>query len=143
MKLVLSEFEGDAIKYCFDLISNEKCIISIVHENDICEWGNYLCMEALVIQKKWEVYRAYKDIRVDHKIEYLGYPLEDYEQVLAAYLQLRLLLGVYSTIVYPKKYSNICKALIGNVELIEYSKEDTDLQVDQEKALSRLKLIKI
>lgn len=142
MKLVLSEYEPDAIYHCSELLLNERCVISIVHESEKAEWVETLCQDAYNSQRGFEIQRAYKDFRIDHVVDYLAYPLTEYDHILAAYLQLKHMLGGFSELVYPPKYDKICRAIRGDVKLIKY---DSYQQITSDltfKALSRFKTIK-
>ena len=147
MKMILSEAEPGAILYCADLLYTEKCLITIIYQSEKSHWASGLCERAFQEQRKWEIYRAYKDFRVDHVVEYLAYPLNsNITSILPAYLQLKLVVGAYSELVYPKKYEYICSKLIGDITLLPYSTPDSfspEIKSLQSKALQRFKSIKV
>ena len=147
MKMILSEAEPGAIIYCADLLYTEKCQITIIYQSEKSHWASALCERAFQEQRKWEVYRAYKDFRPDHYVEYLAYTSnKDIDQILPAYLQLKFVLGAYSELVYPKKYEYICSKLVGGVKLLPYSTPDSfspEIKSLQSKALQRFKSIKV
>lgn len=150
MKLIISEFEADAIKYCAELLSRERCIISVVHQSKRSDWSYNMCSEAFNAQHSWEIYRAYKDFNMGHTPDYLGYPADNEELVahmLAAYLQIKYIIGIYSELVYPEKYYNVCSKIKGKIDLIAYPQSHqkaplpTDIEIIQRKALGRFKSV--
>ena len=147
MKMILSETEPGAILYCADLLHAEKCLITIIYQSERSHWASALCERAFQEQRRWEVYRAYKDFSDDHLVDYLAYlPKEDIDTIFAAYLQLKHIVGAYSELVYPKSLENICSKLIGNIKLLPYSTPDVfspEVKLLQSKALSRFKSVKV
>jgi len=147
MKMILSEVEPGAILYCADLLNAEKCLITIIYQSDKSHWASALCERAFQEQRKFEIYRAYKDFRDDHVVDYLAYqPNSDIDQILAAYLQLKIMLGAFSELVYPKNLEYICSKLIGDIKLLPYSTPDIfspEIKLIQSKALQRFKSIKV
>ena len=147
MKMILSEVEPGAILYCADLLNAEKCLITIIYQSDKSHWASALCERAFQEQRRFELYRAYKDFRDDHIIDYLAYqPNSDIDQILAAYLQLKYVVGAYSELVYPKNLEYICSKLIGGVKLLPYSTPysfSPEIKSIQSKALSRFKSVKV
>ena len=144
MKLILSDTEVDAIIYCSEILASERCIVSILHIGEKSEMANGLCLSAFSEQRMWEIHRAYKDFNKGHIVEYLRYSEVGYEQQLAAYLQIKYVLGAYSELVYQSKFDRICKALKGNINFIPYSHSALPPEIKslQRTSLSRFKSIK-
>lgn len=144
MKLILSDTEVDAIIYCSNILADERCIVSILHIGEKSEMANGLCLSAFSEQRLWEVQRAYKDFNKGHLVDYLKYPDVGYEQQLAAYLQIKYMLGGFSELVYQSKFDRICKSLKGRMILIPYSHSTLPPEIKslQRTSLSRFKSIK-
>ena len=144
MKLILSDTEVDAIIYCAGILAEERCLVSILHIGEKSELANALCLASFSEQRLWEIQRAYKDFDKNHIVEYLQYPEDNYNQQLAAYLQIKYMLGGFSEVVYQSKFDRICKAIHGNPKLTPYShqKNPPEIKSLQRKALSRFKSIK-
>ena len=146
MKLLVSTTEYNAILYCPEVLVQEKCAVSILYESPPSEWSVGMCMSAFKQQRQWEIYRAYKDLNIKAFVEVLYYEPEDVER-LAAYLQIKHVVGGYSELWYPKELSIVCKAIRGNLKLKEYNEVcgayNSETQGLVEKALSRFKTIEI
>lgn len=138
--------EYDAILYCPEVLVKEKCAVSILYESPPSEWASGMCMSAFSKQRAWEIYRAYKDMRMDTIVSILYYD-KDMKQMLAAYLQMQYIVGRYTDLWFPAEVKDICKAIQGNIELKEYNEVcgvyNSETQGLVEKALSRFKTIEI
>lgn len=144
MKLILSDTEVDAIIYCSKTLAEERCTVSILHIGEKSELAKSLCLSAFSEQRLWEIHRAYKDFNKVHIVEYLKYPEKDYENQLAAYLQIKYMLGGFSELVYQYKFDRVCKSLKGSIILTPYShqKLPPEIKSIQRSSLSRFKSIK-